>query len=277
VLFVSPHGLESLTTSLFYMTMSVMQASEDQGYCHESACLRALRDLKTKLMICKNRTLRSYLLLSLLIFWTSPAFSVDTPGDPRGTEVGQSLVEWEWQRVSDATEYEVTIDGTYISVTKDPKYFSFNLWAGEHSLTVRAIDRNGAYSQSTSTIKINVNEWYSAADHNHSYDMGQENLSATSSSTSAPVLQTVAVTKPTDVRGTLVGAGTIKWEWATVTGASTYDITVDGEYSGTTQDTSFTSSNLWEGDHSMTVVAVGVNGYISPQSAKVKIWIAASS
>jgi hypothetical protein len=237
----------------------------------------AVRDIRTKPMTCKNQTLRSCLLLSLFISWTTAALAIDTPSDPRGTEVGQSLVKWEWQRVSDAAVYEVTIDGTYLGITRDPQYFSFNLWAGEHSLTVRAKDWNGGYSARTPTVKINVRDWYSASEYNRSYVVGQENTVAVSSNSPAPVVQAVAITTPVDTRGTALEAGTVKWEWASVSGAETYDVTIDGVYSGTTQDTSYTSYNLWEGDHSMTVIAVGSNGDMSAQSLTSKTWVGRSS
>ncbi|MFT6641322.1 MAG: hypothetical protein ACJAUZ_002326, partial [Flavobacteriaceae bacterium] len=237
----------------------------------------AVRDIRTKPMTCKNQTLRSCLLLSLFISWTTAALAIDTPSDPRGTEVGQSLVKWEWQRVSDAAVYEVTIDGTYLGITRDPQYFSFNLWAGEHSLTVRAKDWNGGYSARTPTVKINVRDWYSASEYNRSYVVGQENTVTVSSNSPAPVVQAVAITTPVDTRGTALEAGTVKWEWASVSGAETYDVTIDGVYSGTTQDTSYTSYNLWEGDHSMTVIAVGSNGDMSAQSLTSKTWVGRSS
>jgi beta-glucanase (GH16 family) len=227
-------------------------------------------------MICKNRTLRSWLSLSLFIFWTSTAVAIDSPRDPRGTEVGQSLVKWEWERVSDAEMYEVVIDGVHAGLTRDPQYFSFNLWEGDHSLTVRAKSWNGEYSAATPTAKIHVSNWFSATNHNRSYIVGQENTS-TASAPPPSVVQAEAVTVPTDVRGTVTAAGTIKWEWASVPGAYNYDVTVDGGYSGTTRDTSFRSSDLWEGDHSMTVVAVSANGDVSEPSLTIKVWVSSGN
>lgn len=258
-----------------------MRASKGEGCCPKSACVTAVKNLRTETMICKNRTLRSCLLLSLLILCTTSAIAVDTPRDPRGTEVGQSLVKWEWQRVSDAAIYEVIVDGSHVALTKDPQYFSFNLWAGEHSLTVRAKNWNGEYSARTPTVKIIVSDWYSAADFSRSFIVGQESASAAVSTapsiSPAPVVRTETFAAPSDPRGSVTDSGTIKWEWASVSGASSYDVTVDGGYSGTTQNTSFTSPNLWEGDHSMTVVAVSANGDKSEQSLTAKTWLGAGS
>lgn len=211
------------------------------------------------------------------MFWTTAVIAIDTPSDPRGTEVGQSLVKWEWNPVAGVEMYEVIVDGNHRALTRDPQYFSFNLWAGEHSLTIRARDWNGDYSPRTSTVKINVSDWYSATSYNRSYIVGQENSSTSSSNAPAPPVQAVSVTQPKDVRGTVLKAGTIKWEWASVTGADSYDITVDGGYSGSTQDTNFTSFNLWEGNHSMTVVAVGSNGGSSKRSLTVKKWVSSGN
>lgn len=228
-------------------------------------------------MLRKNRVIRSCLILSVFIFWTASAAAVDTPRDPRGTEIGQSLVKWEWSRVADAALYEVVVDGSHVALTRDPQYYSFNLWAGEHSLTVRAKNWNGEYSQRTATVKIHVSDWFSSSNHNRSYIVGQESTSTVSSAAAAPAPVFVApaqgLTKPTDVRGTAIDAGTIKWEWTAVPGANTYDVSVDGGYSGTTKKTSFTSMNLGEGNHSMSVIAVSENNDVSERSATVQTWV----
>lgn len=208
---------------------------------------------------------------------------METPADLRGTEIGQSLVKWEWERVSDADVYEVVIDGKPAKLTKDPQFYSFNLWAGEHSLSVRAKNWNGEYSSRTPTIKIRVSDWYSAANFNRSYTAGKENTVATPSAAPAPVKQQAqatkpavdvgAITRPSSTWGTAIAAGTIKWEWSSVPGAKSYDVTVDGNYAGSTQDNSYKSTGMWEGDHSMTVIAVGSNGSRSIQSRTAKTWV----
>ena len=215
----------------------------------------------------------------MFIFWTNTALAVDAPLDPRGTEVGQSLVKWEWARVSGAEMYEVVVDGAHVDLTRDPQYFSFNLWAGEHSLTVRAKNANGEYSPRTPTVKIYVSDWFSASNYNRSFIVGQENPPAAASAPppTPEVQPAVALATPVDVRGTAIDAGVIKWEWASVDGANTYDVSVDGGYSGTTSDTSFTSHNLWEGEHSVSVVAIGSNGDVSARSASIKTWVGTGS
>ena len=223
----------------------------------------------------RNTRIKSCLLVCVFTFWANAAIAVDTPSDPRGTEVGQSLVKWEWSRVSSAELYEVRIDGVEVAVTSDPQYFSFNLWAGEHSLTVRAKNWNGEYSASTPTVKINVSDQFSAVNYSRSYIAGEGDSSSVSSSAPAPIQPSQLLLKPSDVRGSVVDAGTILWQWTSVSGAATYDVTVDGVYTGTTSDTEFTSSGLWEGDHSMTVVAIAADGNTSERSLTAKSWVGA--
>lgn len=223
------------------------------------------------MIMCNNRTLRSCFFLACLFVWTSAAIAFDAPRDPRGTEIGQSQVKWEWQSVPGAVEYEVVVDGSYVSKTKDPQYFSFNLWAGEHSLTVRAINANGDYSKRTPTVKIYVSDWFSSANVNRSFIAGQNGTSSVSSD--APVEPSKPLTTPTDTRGTVVDADTIKWEWASVPGADRYEVVVDGIFAGTTKDTRYDSHNMWVGEHSMTVAAVADNGAVSTPSTTIKVWV----
>lgn len=78
---------------------------------------------------------------------------------------------------------------------------------------------------------------------------------------------------PTNVRGSAIGAGIIAWEWASVPGATVYYLTIDGVYFGHTELTNFTSYGLWEGHHSLTVVAVDVNGARSVSSQTARVWV----
>ena len=213
--------------------------------------------------------------LGVFGFGVTTAYAIDVPTDPRGTEVGQSLVKWEWDRVPGADMYEVVVDGSHVALTRDPQYFSFNLWAGEHSMTVRAKSSDGSYSSRTSTVKISVRDWFSSSELNRSFVVGEAAYSATPIATApAPVVELL---QPADARGTVLGAGTVKWEWETVAGANSYDVTVDGGYAGSTGDNSFTSYGLWEGNHSMTVVATSSQGSVSQRSSSVKIWVNAGS
>lgn len=206
---------------------------------------------------------------SLLLFCClslSQAWALEVPGDPRGTEVGQSLVKWEWDRVPGAEKYEITVDGSHVDLTADPQYFSFNMWAGEHSLTVRSV-RNGVYSESTPTIKIIVRDWFSPTVHNKSFVVGVDDQSLTQSTLAPPPSRPAA---PTGLRASTIDSSTIKWEWDAVQGASNYDLHVDGGYSTTTQNNYFVSYKLEPGIHSAKVLAVLDDGSITQFSEDIK-------
>ena len=108
-------------------------------------------------MMSYKKVIRTYLLLTAFSLVPTMAQAIDAPSDPRGTEVGQSLVKWEWNSVPGAVSYEVTVDGIYAGTTADTHYSSNSLWIGEHSMTVKAVDSSGARSEQSNTRKINVN------------------------------------------------------------------------------------------------------------------------
>lgn len=200
------------------------------------------------------------------------AYAIDVPSDPRGTEVAQSTVKWEWGSVPGATHYEVSIDGSYKGITRDPQYFSRNLWQGDHSMQVRAVDSNGNYSGNTATVKINVNSQFNASAVSRSAVVGGTTaVSNTSSSAPATRAATSAFTAPANPSGSDNGNGGVTWTWDSVSGATGYQVTVDGAYAGETGEQTYTSNNLWVGEHSMTVKAVDGSGNLSVQSDTVKV------
>ncbi len=108
---------------------------------------------------------------------TTPAASVtpsdfSAPADPRGTQVGMGSVKWEWSRVNGAVSYEVTVDGKVVMNTGGTDFTSNNLWAGEHSMTVRAKDGNNNFSGRSATAKIDVPSWFDWNDPARSYVTG---------------------------------------------------------------------------------------------------------
>lgn len=222
--------------------------------------------LKSKLL------LRNFVILVTLGLSCSWAWAINAPSDPRGTEVGQSVVKWEWARVPGAVNYEVIVDGNYRGLTKDPQYYSRDLWAGEHSLTVRAVGADGSYSSRTPTVKIMVSANFSWANHNTSYTVSPSSNNARASTVSSSGASG-NVSVPQNPRGSEVSAKTIKWEWDAVSGAAQYEVTVDGKYATTTSNTQHTSSDLWIGEHSMTVKAVSGDGKLSAQSNTAKVYV----
>lgn len=215
------------------------------------------------------------LLIAICAFVPVLAQAIDTPSSPRGTEVGQSLVKWEWNRVAGAVNYEVTVDGRNVGLTRDPQYYSRNLWAGDHSLTVKAVGADGSYSSQSSTVKIVVSARFSSGSANRGNVVGQGQASNQSSNVAAPPPASANASSgfsaPQNPRGSESSPKTVKWEWNSVGEAVKYDVTVDGAYVGTTGNTSFTSNNLWIGEHSMTVKAITSGGTYSVQSDTAKI------
>jgi len=70
----------------------------------------------------------------------------------RATERAGRDVQWNWNAVSGAAQYEVTVDGKVAGRTPSTQWMSESLWAGEHSLTVRAVNGAGAKSQQSDTL-----------------------------------------------------------------------------------------------------------------------------
>ncbi len=99
---------------------------------------------------------------------------------------------------------------------------------------------------------------------------GTTTVSNTSISAPATRAATSAFTAPANPRGSENGNGGVTWTWDSVSGASNYQVTVDGAFAGETGEATFTSNNLWVGEHSMTVKAVDGSGNTSVQSATAK-------
>lgn len=214
--------------------------------------------------------IRTFLVLPAISIIATIAQAVETPSSPRGVEVGQSMVKWEWNDVPAAVGYEVTIDGINHGITNDPEFYSDNLWAGEHSMTARALAADGSYSPMSQTIKIDVASQYSSDAANRSYEVAQYG----NNEGSAPPPRSASsgnFQAPQNPRGTQLNNHSVKWEWNSVSGAQNYEITVDGQFAGTTTDNHYNSEGLWIGEHSMTVKAVSSSGERSPQSVTAKI------
>ncbi|MFK8084118.1 MAG: family 16 glycosylhydrolase [Granulosicoccus sp.] len=91
-----------------------------------------------------------------LAFLPGLALSVTTPGNLSGVETESGTVEWEWEATDDADEYQVTVDGAHVGSTDSTRWVSEGLWAGTHSLTVKAVDDSGVFSERSDTLKIEV-------------------------------------------------------------------------------------------------------------------------
>jgi len=194
-----------------------------------------------------------------LLLISTLANAIDTPQNPRGSVIADGTVKWEWDWVPGADRYDVIVDGQYVATSRDPNYTSRNLWVGEHSLQVKAIDGSWNYSSPSNTFKLSVGQ-----------NSGQNNGGGNNSSNNSGRVPD-GFAAPGDPRGTEVGLGSVRWEWNSVSGASQYEITIDGQVKQTTAGLDFTSQNLWAGDHSMTIRAVDSNNNFSGRSATAKI------
>jgi len=197
-----------------------------------------------------------------LLFLSSLANALDAPNNLRGTATDGSTIEWAWDWVPGAAQYEVTVDGLYVGHTRDPRYTSYGLWQGDHSLSVKAIDYNWNTSVQSETAKVFLGDSVSS------------NTPAVIN-TPAPIANTTERTSggfnpPTNPRGTENGQGSVLWQWDNVSEASQYEVTIDGVMMQITSNLEYTSTNLWPGDHSMTVKAIA-GGNVSGQSATAKI------
>ncbi|MFK7995920.1 MAG: family 16 glycosylhydrolase [Granulosicoccus sp.] len=201
------------------------------------------------------------------VMYASAALAVDVPRELRGTEVRQNTVKWEWERVSGAAKYEVTVNGKRQGSTGETKFYSYDLPPGEHSMYVAAVDWNGKTSAPTLQAKIRVSNMFKFGSH------GRSTLVSNAASSASPRSSDGSVAVPQNPRGFEFSASDIRWQWDSVSGAVAYEVTVDGKYAGKTEGTSWESKGLWKGTHSMTVKSISSSGALSEQSDTVKLQV----
>ena len=107
-------------------------------------------------------------------------------------------MQWEWSQVSGASQYEVTIDGRVATTIGGLNFTSTGLWAGDHSMTVRAIDGSNNFSGRSATAKINVPFSYDPNNPARSETIGSAETTASfgNSGASTPVTSTPVVSAP---------------------------------------------------------------------------------
>ncbi len=79
-----------------------------------------------------------------------------------------------------------------------------------------------------------------------------------------------AVEPPIDLRAIHIGDSSIRWEWQAVNDAARYEVFVDGNSVGETNNLHFVSDALWVGEHSLMVKSVGFDGSYSGFSNTLK-------
>jgi len=203
------------------------------------------------------------LVASVFLFHSAIALAIDPPKNPRGIVQSTTSVQWEWDWMPDAAQYEVTVDGQYRGLTPNPNFVTDGLWPGEHSLQVKAVDWNWQYSAPSLSVKVNTNNAgnnavQNDANANQSFNQQADNISG-------------SVNIPGNPRGTEVEAGTVQWQWDWTPDAASYEVNVDGAVVGNTTDTQFYSQNLWVGEHSMTVRAINAGGQTGEATTTIKV------
>ncbi len=202
-----------------------------------------------------------FALFALLV--CTNALAIDAPANPRGTVTGASQIKWEWDWAPGAKEFEIVVDGSQVFKTPNPYYVHNNLWQGEHSMRVRAIDWNNQFSASSATIKINLGAQSTVQQSTETQRATQVNQST----------NTAGLSAPTNVSGTETESQTATWTWSAVPSATKYEVTVDGSAVDITSELQYTSRNLWKGEHSLSVKALNDANQISAQSETFKLII----
>lgn len=180
------------------------------------------------------------------------------PQNPRGFEFSYEAVRWEWDSVSGAVAYEVTVDGRYAGKTSNTTWESKGLWKGGHSMTVKAVSSSGSLSEQSDTVKVKVTGNAGSAS-------GSEESSTETSSPSTGFGQVQGLS------ANEYSGNDVQWQWNAVSGAVEYEVTVDGVVVGSTSSTQWVSEDLWKGTHSLTVKAVDSSGNKTEQSETLKI------
>lgn len=101
--------------------------------------------------------------VAALALFSSAVFAIDPPANPRGTEIADRSVQWEWDPVDGAMEYEITVDGINVGRSTNLYHVTNNLWNGDHSLTVRAVGFDGQMSEQSQTAKMVVRDRFDPA------------------------------------------------------------------------------------------------------------------
>ena len=212
--------------------------------------------------------LRSIVLLVSVFCFVSSALAIDPPNNPRGTETSPGVVKWEWDWPNGASRFDVTVDGNYVGQTTSNSYESRDLWVGDHSMTVRAIDGNWQYSTQSVTARMQVTGSSGSTSSNN------DNNGSNNGTSSNPVSSGASGGQ---VRGQVTGAGTIQWEWDWPSNAVRFDVIVDYINVGQLTTNNYLSENLGEGDHSIIVKAIDANWNYFWESELVTVNLSNSS
>lgn len=212
----------------------------------------------------------SFSVISMLTIMSHANADTQRPSTVNGfysSELTNTSVRIGWNRPWDNTGiegYNVYRNNSYIATVRDTTYLDNNIQAGNsYEYQVTAFDPARNYSSLSDALTVQAN--------------GSSNSAQTSNDgQDQPLLRALPADVPSDLRGTEVSPGNVKWEWAWVPAAAQYEVTVDGQWAGITGDTSFFSQNLWVGEHSLSVKSIDASGSYSQQSDTLKINVGAN-
>jgi len=106
----------------------------------------------------KNKVSRVFRILCVpvLLAHSAVSMAIDAPLNVRVVSSTPSQIVWQWDWVSGATQFEVTIDGQYAGLTPNPFFTADDLSPGDHSISVKAVDEDGVYSSPSVGVRVNT-------------------------------------------------------------------------------------------------------------------------
>jgi len=191
------------------------------------------------------------------------AQAIDAPTGLESTQNGARSVEWTWQPVDGATQYEVTVNGAAQGLTSGTTFQSEGLHRGDASLHLRAVDGSGNYSYQSRTLKIQVSD--DAAPAQASPD----------ASVQAPTTERRAGTR-NDIAVNAADTGLIdpaSWQYSEVSEKAGYELVFSDEFNGGSLNPARWNAQLrWDGDwngerYEYRVINGEDQFYVNPLSA----------
>ena len=156
---------------------------------------------------------------------TAPNIPVVSTNSP----TNDTTPTWTWSQVTDAILYEIVLDNVVIQQQLTTIFTSSEILTdGSHELKVRAKDAVGNWSgYGISNIVVD---------------------------TTSPNIPSPSTTTPTN-------NPTPTWNWSAIADAVLYEVSLNGVIQGTQTNTSFTSTNLTDGNHELKVRSHAVGNW----------------
>ena len=171
------------------------------------------------------------LVLNGNMIWQSDVTPPDVPNPFTNTPTKDTTPTWTWSSIQDAIVYGVKLNNNSEIETSSTSFTpSSPLSQGNHTLQVRAKD--------------NANNWSAYGTHTITID------------TTAPAVPSPTSQTPTNDT-------TPTWTWSPISGAVSYRVRLNGTLQGDVSTTSYTSSNLPQGTHTIQVASVDGAGNVS--------------